>query len=297
MKTYTNFDNQYASINGLRVQYQQTGSGKPALVLLHGSFLDHTSWRHLIPALATDYTIVVFDRIAFGKTERPLPSSDVIGENNPYSPEAQADLTIGLMDYLGLEQAVLVGNSTGSTISLLTALRHPQRVQAIVSIGGMVYSGYPVSEMPDTMRKMLTKGFGPFVVREIIGRAYNKMIRSFWHDPAKLPEEVLAHYRTLLQMEHWNTAVWQLISATHHLHLDEQLPTLNLPVLVVSGEHDHTVPLAQSIRLAKELPNAGLAVLPNCGHLPQEECPNALLQAMTRFLPIVPMSAERGLHL
>jgi pimeloyl-ACP methyl ester carboxylesterase len=286
MKTYHPFDNPgaYTTINGLRVHYRQAGSGNTALILMHGSFLDHTSWRHIIPPLAQHYTVVAFDRIAFGQTDRPMPPFAT--PMNPYSPEAQADLMIGLMDKLGLEQAVLVGNSTGGTIALLAALHHPTRVAAIISIGGMVYSGYPVSEMPDLVRKLLPKGFGPFMIQAIIGRAYNRMIRSFWHDPTNLPDEVLAHYRTLLHQTHWNTAVWQLISATHHLHLDEQLPTLTLPVLVISGEHDRTVPVAQSIRLAQELPNAGLALLPNCGHVPQEECPQALLQAIARFLPI-----------
>jgi len=67
------------------------------------------------------------------------------------------------------------------------------------------------------------------------------------------------------------------------LNLPERFAELDLPILVVTGDDDRIVPTAQSIRLAEEL-GADLAVLPNCGHVPQEECPELFLQAVQAFL-------------
>ncbi|MDW8270309.1 MAG: alpha/beta hydrolase, partial [Anaerolineae bacterium] len=63
-----------------------------------------------------------------------------------------------------------------------------------------------------------------------------------------------------------------------------RLAELTLPVLVITGDDDRLVPTADSIRLAEELPQATLVVIPACGHVPQEECPEATLKAMRAFL-------------
>jgi pimeloyl-ACP methyl ester carboxylesterase len=57
---------------------------------------------------------------------------------------------------------------------------------------------------------------------------------------------------------------------------------------VITGDDDRIVPTEQSIRLAGEIPGAELAVLPNCGHTPQEECPDAFLTAVDAFLARLP---------
>jgi pimeloyl-ACP methyl ester carboxylesterase len=56
----------------------------------------------------------------------------------------------------------------------------------------------------------------------------------------------------------------------------------------VTGDDGRVVPTEHSIRLASEIPGAELAILENCGHLPQEECPEAFLQAVTDFLSALP---------
>jgi pimeloyl-ACP methyl ester carboxylesterase len=68
------------------------------------------------------------------------------------------------------------------------------------------------------------------------------------------------------------------------LGLDKRLSELKLPVLVITGDDDRIVPTQSSIRLAGELPNARLVVIPNCGHVPHEECPQAFMQAVAEFL-------------
>lgn len=123
-------DSQFVDIDGLQVHYKLEGQGEPALVLLHGFGASTFSWREVMPSLSRLGTTVAFDRPAFGLTERLL-EGEWQGQN-PYSLEAQADQTVALMDHLGLSQAVLVGNSAGGTVAVVTALRHPERVQALV---------------------------------------------------------------------------------------------------------------------------------------------------------------------
>ncbi len=80
-----------------------------------------------------------------------------------------------------------------------------------------------------------------------------------------------------LQAENWDRALWEFTQASRPLGLPERLDELSVPVLVITGDDDRIVPTEQSIRLAGEIPNAELVVIPDCGHVPHEECPEAFL--------------------
>lgn len=275
-------DSRFIDLNGLLVHYKIRGEGEPALVLLHGFGASLFSWREVIPPLGVDHTVVAFDRPAFGLTSRPLPG-EWQGES-PYRAEAQVDLTIALMDTLGLERAVLVGNSAGGTIAVLTALSHPERVEALILVDPAIYStgGMPGWLSP-ILRTPQMRRIGPLIARRIQGWGID-FARSAWHDPSRITEEVWAGYLQPLKAENWDRGLWELTAAGHDLNLEARLGEIRVPVLVITGDDDRIVPTADSVRLAGELPNATLVVAPECGHVPQEECPLAFLEAVTAFL-------------
>lgn len=279
----TSPEKRFIEVNGFKVHYRMAGSGKPLVVLLHGSFLSLRSWRLVFDELAKTTTVLAFDRPAFGYTSRPLPSK---ATGVSYTPEAQSDLVIALMKKLGFNKAVLVGNSTGGTLALLTALRHPQHVEGVVLAGAMIYSGYATSEVPAFMKpaiKAMTPVFSR-LMKFLITRLYDRNIRGFWHNKERLGDAVLAEFRSDLMHGNWSRAFWELFLETHHLQLEKRLKTMSLPSLVITGEHDLTVKTEESIRLARELPCAELVVVPDCGHLPHEEQPEAFLVAVRKFL-------------
>ncbi len=279
----TTVNRHFLEVNGFNVHYRMAGTGKPLVVLLHGSFLSLRSWRLVLDELAKTTTVVAFDRPAFGYTSRPLPS-EATGVS--YTPEAQCDLVIALIKKLGFSKAVLVGNSTGGTLALLCALRYPQHVEGLVLAGAMIYSGYATSEVPAFIKpamKAMTPLFSR-LMKFLITRLYNRTIRGFWYNKTRLGDDVLAAFRSDLMIGDWSRAFWELFLETHHLRLESQLKTMSLPSLVITGEHDLTVKTEESIRLAGELPCAELVVVPDCGHLPHEEQPEAFLVAIRNFL-------------
>ena len=187
---------------------------------------------------------------------------------------------------LGFNHALLIGNSTGGTIALLTALRHPESVEGLVLADAMIYSGYATSEVPAFIKPAL-KALSPLfagLMKFLISRLYMRLIRAMWYKKELLGNDVLAAFRSDLMTGNWSRAFWELFSETHHLRLDERLKTMSRPSLVITGEHDSMVKKDESIRLAGELPCAELVVVPDCGHLPQEEQPEAFVQAVRKFL-------------
>jgi len=273
-------DSSFIEVEGIEIHYKCQGEGEPALILVHGFGASTFSWREVMEPLAENATVVAFDRPAFGLTERPLTWEGF----NPYGYDSQALLTVGLMDTLGIEKAVLVGNSAGGTVSVLTALAYPDRVEALVLVDAAIYSG---GGSPAWLRPLLNtpqmRRLGPLFVRNI-RRWGIEFGESAWHDPSRIPPEFWAGYTRPLQAENWDRALWELTRSGGGPNLAGRLDELGVPVLVITGDDDRIVPTEQSIRLAQELPNSELVVLEACGHTPQEECPGPWLEAVGVFL-------------
>ncbi len=276
-------DSQFLDCNGFRVHYQRAGTGATLILLLHGSFLSLRSWRHVTAALAEHATVVAIDRPVCGLTSRPLPKT---GGSALYSAEAQSDLVAALIEKLGFENAILIGHSTGGTVALLTALRHPERVRGLVLVGAMVYSAYATSELPAAMRAMMTalKPVFARLMRLMIGALYAKALRKFWYRQDRLTDDDIAAYRADFMVGAWDRAFLESFLATKHLGLDARVASLTIPALVITGEHDRAVKPDESQRLAAEMPNAELCVIPDCGHIPHEEMPDAFLAAVIPFM-------------
>jgi pimeloyl-ACP methyl ester carboxylesterase len=277
-------DSRFLEIGDLTVHYKRMGEGEPALLLLHGFLASTQSWRRIMPALAQDTTVIAFDRPAFGLTERPLPGS-FPQARNPYTTAAQIELILGLLDQLGINKAVLVGHSAGGPLAARVALAYPERVEALILIAPAIYTG---GGTPAWLKPLLgtpqARRLGPYLVRRFLTGSLDRLVSLAWHDPARFTAADAEAYTRYTRIPDWDRALWEFTLAGGSAFPIERLAELDLPVLVITGDDDRLVPTADSIRLAETLPQATLVVIPACGHVPQEECPEATLAAMADFL-------------
>lgn len=275
-------DSQFIKINGVNLHYKQTGNGRTAIFLLHGFGASTFSWREVMQPFASLGTVIAYDRPAFGLTERPMPGS--WSGDSPYSLDAQAESLIGLMDAKGVQKAVLVGNSMGGTVAVYTALKYPQRVQALVLVDAAIYGG---GGLPQWLKPLLAtpqgRWYGPLFARSI-QESGMQLLRTAWHDPSKTPQSVIDGYRKPLRVANWDRALWELTLAQAPSGLEARLNEIRVPTLVITGDDDRVVPTAQSLRLAREISGASLQVIQSCGHVPQEECPDQFIPAVETFI-------------
>lgn len=275
-------ESRFIEVDGITVHYKEFGEGDRTIILLHGFGASTFSWREVTGPLSQSFRVIAYDRPAFGLTERPMPG-DWTGRS-PYSTASQAQMIIDMMDQLGVNQAVLVGNSAGGTVATTAALAYPERVSALVLVDAAVYtSGGVPSWLNPLLSLPQVDHLGPLLVRSIATKG-DDFLRSAWHDPALLSEAVYAGYHLPLQAENWDRGLWELTKTYQANDLPVQLKNLTMPVLVITGDDDRIIPTADSLRLAQEIPGAQLAVMPACGHVPQEECPQDFLDAVIPFL-------------
>jgi pimeloyl-ACP methyl ester carboxylesterase len=272
-------DSLFLTARGIQVHYKQAGEGQPIFILLHGFGASLFSWHKVLDPLGEQGRVLAYDRPAFGLTERPMEW----GETNPYSPDFQPVLLIEWMDQLGIESAVLVGNSAGGTVAIQTALAHPERVRALILVNPAVYTGGTPSLLRPLFRLPQVDRLGPLFVRGIQARG-EEFINMAWHDPSLITPEIWDGYTRPLQADNWDRALWDFTRSSRQLGLEDLLGELDLPVLVIAGDDDRIVPTGDSRRAAQDIPSAVFVELENCGHLPQEECPQAFMQALLDFI-------------
>jgi len=186
---------------------------------------------------------------------------------------------------------VLVGHSAGGAAALLTALRYPDRVQALILEGPLVYDdGNPLTQwLPSLLRTPQGQRLGPWLTR-LFAWGSDSFLERCWAHPERISEETRAGYRLPLRAQNWDRGLWQLAAAYRPSNLGDRLDEIQTPAVVIAGDRDRIVPVGDSRRVAAALPQAGLALVPDCGHIPHEECPAEFLGLVEQFL------VAQGLH-
>lgn len=111
-------------VNDITMYYEIHCEGEP-VVLIAGRNSDHTLYRGILPQLAANYQVIVFDNRGVGRTDKP----DI-----PYSIEMMAEDTTGLLNVLGINTSVILGTSMGGRIAAALALQHPSRVKGLILV-------------------------------------------------------------------------------------------------------------------------------------------------------------------
>jgi len=239
-------------VNDIEMNYELHGEGEP-LVLIMGLTGSLEGWRPLVPAFAREYRVLIFDNRGAGLTDKPA---------GPYSMPMMADDTAGLMDALGIESARVYGISMGGMIAQELALRHPQKVKALVL--GCTTPGGPNSSPPskETVEALVSIGsLGLEEGLEIVLRLlYTEEFIAKYREPLR---EMTLNSFDLRTPRHAAQAQRAAIDA-HDTY--DRLPQIRAPTLVIAGGKDELVPSANSPILAQRIPGAELVMYPKARH-------------------------------
>lgn len=239
------------------------------LVLLHGWGLHSIVWDDIMPGLLAHFQVTVIDLPGMGQS--PLPAAD-------YTLDFLVDQVAAIMP----ERAHVMGWSLGGLVALQLALRHPQRVQSLVTTGTSprftAAPGWPAAMAPEVLAKFAE------VLREDEHGTLIRFLALNCKGSTTLRDDV----RKLKDILYFcglpaGRALRGGLDILRDTDLREQLAQLKAPLLMLFGEHDHLVPAAVQADIRALHPDATLATLSELAHVPFISAPALYLQAVTDF--------------
>ena len=256
-----------AEVNGTRLYYEVAGSGFP-VVFIHGFGADTRVWDAQVEPFAAHYRVIRYDSRGFGRSSVP--------DGGGY---AHPDDLKALLDYLHVSQAHIIGQSMGGEVAIEFALAYPQVTQSLTLVDSAL-GGYQWSTE-------YNESWGQ-VGAAISAGGYHNAIDVLMAHPLHIPisEQSAAGAQLrqiLLDYSGWhqtNTDTWKRPDPP----AAQQLQRINVPTLVVTGERSHPDFRAVADKLAGEIPDARLAVVPGSGHVIPMEAPGALNELVLNFL-------------
>lgn len=260
----------FVSVAGARLFYEEAGNG-PAVVLLHGGFLDQRLWEREFAWLARDHRVVRYDLRGHGRSQ-----ADSV-------PFADYEDLHALLDSLHVARAAVIGLSLGGRVAADFALRYPDRVWALVlvapGLSGFRFHGPEDSAYAADMRAASQRG---------LPAVYDAFVRGWCVGPRRQRSDVAPAVlaaadsmvaRNLLARRRLGRLVSEL-EPPSFLRLRE----FRVPTLAVVGNLDMPNILEIVDSVAAQVPGARRVVIPGAAHLVNVEKPAEFEAAVRPFL-------------
>ncbi len=263
------------------LRYYDSGSG-PVLLFLHGSGPGVTGWRNfrgILPTFAAHRRCLILEFPGFGVTP-DIPGHPMVTAQTVVAP---------FLDALGVDRVDIVGNSMGGGVGINVAIRHPDRVRKLVTIGGIgtnIFSPGPSEGIrllqeftEDPTRQRLVDWLRSMVFDESL--VTDELIEERWHlatDP-----DTLAAARRMYGKAAFAGMMTAMRAADAPMPW-AQMHKVAAPTLLTWGRDDRVSPLDMALIPMRTIPNAELHVFPNCGHWAMIEAQTAFESTVLAFL-------------
>ncbi len=267
----------FIEVDGVRVHYQEAGkSDAPGMVLIHGFAASNLVWSKVFLELAeAGFRVIAPDLLGYGYSGKPRQLD--------YTIASQARMVVSLLEQLGIDRAVLVGSSYGGAIGATIALDHANLVEKLILVGA-VTNNKPTRYT--LMRLFSSPIIGDILSPLVVGsrrllrlrmkRVYDRhswVLDERRVDARHLPLRTAGAHRAIIR----TVRRWDADRVSREAHL------ITAPTLLLWGDTDREVPLQDGERLQQEISNSRLIVFRECGHLPQEEYPQAFTKVVSKF--------------
>jgi magnesium chelatase accessory protein len=261
---------------GLRWHVQVMGSG-PAALLLHGTGAATHSWAGVAPLLAERFTVIAVDLPGHGFTQMP--------STGRMSLPGMSDALEGLLAVLEVKPVVAVGHSAGAAILCRMSLDRRIAAGRLVSLNGALlpFRGLPGQIFSPMARLAASTSLLPRLFAWQAGIDREMIDRLIRDTGSALDAQGLEMYRRLARRP-GHVAAAIAMMANWDLHaLVHDLPSLAVPLVLVTGTLDRAVRPAEARRVQALLPDARIVDLPGLGHLAHEERPAEVAELVIKL--------------
>ena len=270
----TPFPGRYIDIEGETIRFHQAGAGRDVL-LVHGLPGSIEEWEPVFGLLATRYRVTAFDRPGQGFSS---------ARSDDFSIQRNATLALGLITRLSLRNVIAVGHSYGGGVILALAVQDPPEIAAYLSIAGssrprggaMAFSR--IAALP-----VIGRGIAACGARVRAGEMVAEGIRYAFHpNDSSLPADYIeTRLRIWLQTKVLVSMAKEDVAYDAGMgKLTPLYSKIRKPLVILHGDRDRNVPVADSVRLYEAVPSSRLIILRNTGHMVQYANPTAVVTAV-----------------
>ena len=272
---------------GLNVHYRDQGKrdGR-VVVLIHGSNASLHTWEPWAERLGSDYRVISLD----------LPGHGLTGSHpgGVYDYPVFVDVVDRLMAKLGVEKAVIGGNSMGGGTAWMFALIHPEKTEAVLLVDAAGAPAWQSKKTPigfRVMRMPVVKELARFIAPRSM---FESSLGTSMSVQSKIDDRLVDRYWELNRYPGNREATMKRFSLQHNNHpaTKEKLVAIKAPVMVMWGEEDNLIPVASAKWFAEAIPGARLVVYPKVGHIPMEEVPERSAADVKAWLDTLPPERE-----
>ncbi len=250
--------------SGLRYRDDGNPNGT-VLLLLHGANSSLQTWEPMGEALAAQFRLVSFDQQGHGLSG-PHAQHD-------YSAQSRVQAGLEVLDELGIEKAIWVGNSMGGGVAWRAALLAPERVSGLVLIDP---AGAQTGEAikPYIGARIASTWIGQKILPVITPRfLVAQSLRQSVADANTMTEPMIDRYWEMVRYPGNRQAMAAAMTQPREAQLWHTINTITQPTLILWGEQDNIIPVSHGRAFAERIAGAQLITYPQAGHLPMEEIP------------------------
>jgi pimeloyl-ACP methyl ester carboxylesterase len=268
-------------VNGIEIFYEEAGNGYP-LILSHEFAGSSESWKDQIRFFSHRYRVIAYN-------DRGYPPSSVPDDPAAYSEEQSVEDLRALMDALSIEQAHIGGLSMGGAITLKFGIAHPERCRSLIIAGagsGTTNRDQFLKEQNATATVFEQQGAA--AVAEFYTRGPAR-VQFLAKDPVGFKEffDLFAQHsaegsaRTMRGVQMRRRSIYDV---------EQEMRRVDVPALIMAGDEDELC-LEPALFMKRNLPNAGLVIIPKSGHTINLEEPGLFNQLVLDFLTRVEQGA------
>lgn len=259
--------------NNIELYYEIHGTGK-SLVLISGLGYSSWQWHKMVPLLAEHFQVITFDNRGVGQSDKPA---------GPYTAAMLAQDTVGLLDALKIDKAIIAGHSMGGFIAQAIALDFPQRVEKLILCSTNFGGPNHVPVTPEAM-KVLTDVTSDALTRFKNGLAVSTAPGWSEKNPEMIEKWIQWRVANPIEPVHYQAQMAiGLGLLPEAAAFENKLPKITVPTLILFGAHDKVVPPANADLLAKQLAGSQIRIFPDAGHFFPLEIPEAASNAVIEF--------------
>jgi len=272
----------FAEVNGIKICYEMHGDGYP-IILVEGYGAKKEGWIAQIGPLSEHFKVITLDNRGSGKSDRP---------NYPYTMEMFADDIKGLIDFLGLKKAHIVGKSLAGMIVQVFALKYPEYVNKLVLLN--TSTGYPSDQGPEMYKRAKIDEYYAILKDPVkyffedIKAGFSREFRKLIQEDPKRKFHGLWSAEDLIKESTIDPTTPQDIgnqaNALKGFHSLEKLYKIKSETLILGAEKDRIMSVYNQQQMHERIPNSTLKIIENTRHSSNLEKAPEVNQILIDFL-------------